>query len=299
MKSHSPTLAETKPVITCPYCSSAQIIKKGQRRKKYERIQLYYCQRCQRKFTPLINKHYSYPLRVILDAITLYNRFYSMQEVAHIVSGSYGIAVRRQTVAKWLKDFKGYLPILKTRGALMAGYDTRKAFIESRLLHGQVYDFKCHYAKLDHLLHRHSPNGIFRNLQDFLKDVPSTCPHDLFRKMAKTKNRSSQHQDIFSLDEVKISLRPASSAIKNAHFVLQAVSNNKLRHQRVQDFMLTNDSATVAVEVPVILTEKDLDCFRRQLNFTVPIDWKISQAITGNIDRNMKFSLEQKQPPKQ
>jgi len=63
--------------------------------------------------------------------------------------------------------------------------------------------------------------------------------------------------------------------------------------------MLTNDSATVAVEVPVILTKKDLDYFKRQLNFIVPIDWKISQVITGHIDRNMKFSLEQKQPPKQ
>ncbi len=181
----SPALAETKPVIACPYCSSRQLIKKGQRRKKYEQVQLYFCRCCKRKFTPLINKHHSYPLKVIQDAVTLYNRFYSMQEAAKIVTGTYGIAVRHQTVAKWLKDFKEYLPILKTRTALMANYDLRKAFIEARLLHGQVYDFKCHYAKLDYLLHRHHSNRIFGNLQGFLKDVPSACPHDLFRKGPK------------------------------------------------------------------------------------------------------------------
>jgi len=34
---------------------------------------------------------------------------------------------------------------------------------------------------------------------------------------------------------------------------MQAVANNKLRHQILQEFMLVNDSVTVAIEVPVLL----------------------------------------------
>jgi transposase-like protein len=135
-ESPSRNLAETRPVISCPYCESREIIKKGQRKKKYERVQLYFCQRCERKFTPFIKKHYSYPLKVILEALTLYNRFYSLQETAKIVSGTYGLPVTHHTIANWLKSFTEYMSILKTRAALLALYDPRRAFIESRLLHG-------------------------------------------------------------------------------------------------------------------------------------------------------------------
>ena len=47
-------------------------------------------------------------------------------------------------------------------------------------------------------------------------------------------------------------------AVQNTRFVLQAVANNKLRHKILQEFMLVNDSATVAAEVPVLLDKDDL-----------------------------------------
>ena len=276
--------AETKGVIACPYCSSKEVIKKGRRRKKYERVQLYFCRRCRRKFTPLVSKRRSYPLRVILDSLSLYNRFHSLRETAQTINGTYGLAVNPQTISKWLADFKQHLPALKIRSAIMAGYAQNKAFIESRLLHGQVYDFKCHRAKLDHLLGQPSADQSFSSLQEFLEKVPKDCPHELFRKLARSKTRSSQCRDLFSLEQVDIASRPNSSAIKNARFLLQAVGNNKLRHERLQEFMLANDSATVAVEVPVVLRKKDFAFFQRQLNFDLPPNWKIPPAITGHID---------------
>jgi transposase-like protein len=276
--------AETKGVVACPYCSSKEVIKKGQRRKKYERVQLYFCHRCGRKFTPLISKNRSYPLRVILDSLSLYNRFHSLRETAQTVSGTFGLAVNPQTISKWLVAFQENLPALKLRSALMAGYDGNRAFIESRLLHGQVYDFKCHQAKLAHLLGQPSADQSFVRLQEFLEKVPKDCPHELFRKLARSKTRSSQCRDLFNIDQVDIASRPRSSAIKNARFLLQAVGNNKLRHERLQEFMLSNDSATVAVEVPVVLRKKDFAFFKRQLNFDLPLDWKIPPAITGHID---------------
>jgi transposase-like protein len=285
-KTAGPTkdLAETQPVISCPYCQSREIIKKGQRRKKYETVQLYFCQHCQRKFTPFITKHHSYPLNVILDALTLYNRFYSLQETAEIMSGTYGLKVSHQTIGNWIKSFKEYLPILKTRAALLSSYDPRKAFIEARLLHGQVYEYQCHWAKLDYLIRRHPRLQKFFPLQDFLESVPKECPHELFRRIAKTENRSSRYQDVFNLDQLTILPRFNNSATKSARLVLQAVGSNRLRRPRLQEFMLANDSATVAMEVPVLLTRKDINYFQKNRRFCVPLDLKPGEVITGHID---------------
>lgn len=276
-------MAKTKPVIACPYCSSGHIIKKGQRKKKYERIQLYFCHRCQRKFTPLINKHHSYPLSVILDAVTLYNRFYSMQDAARIVGESYGIPVRHQTLAKWLKDFRPYLPVLRLRNTIQAKYDTHKIFIESRLFHGQIYHFKTHYAKAD-LITNQPKHAAFQPVKTFLEAVPTECPHKLFKAASISSSRSSKYQNIFNLDQVEIVSKPHNAATTNAGFVLQAVSKNKLRHERLQEFMLTNDSATVAVEIPVVLTPEDLRHFKERLHFELPLELGKQGVITGHID---------------
>jgi transposase-like protein len=277
-------LAETKPVLTCPYCHGREIIKKGQRRKKHETVQLYYCRRCAKKFTPLINKHRTYPLKVILDGLTLYNRFYSLEDTAKLLSTTYGLTVQPSAVARWITDFKPYLPITRIRAELIRQYDTRQAFIEARLLHGQVYDFACHQAKLGYLLASHPDHAGFTAFKDFLADVPKKCPHETFRQSAKRHTRSSKSGALFNVDEVEITPKPRNTAVNAARFVLQAVGNNKLRHETLQRFMLINDSVTVAVEVPIVLTKQDIDHFQKILGFQVPIEIKDKEPITGHID---------------
>ena len=65
---------------------------------------------------------------------------------------------------------------------------------------------------------------------------------------------------------------------------MQAVANNKLRHQILQEFMLVNDSVTVGVEIPVLLDQDDILHFQNQLNWQVPIDLADGEVITGHID---------------
>ena len=60
-------------------------------------------------------------------------------------------------------------------------------------------------------------------------------------------------------------------AVKNTRFVLQALANNKLPHQILQEFILANDSITAACEVPVILDKDDFLHYRKELNFQVPL----------------------------
>ena len=68
----------------CPHCGSRNVTRKGTRRKKLEIVQLWRCASCKRKFTPgpaaLHNK--TYPLRMILSALTDYDLGYSLAETA-------------------------------------------------------------------------------------------------------------------------------------------------------------------------------------------------------------------------
>jgi len=66
--------------------------------------------------------------------------------------------------------------------------------------------------------------------------------------------------------------------------VTQTVDNNKQRHEKIQDFMLTNDSVTVATELPIILDGEDLNHYKNLLGFTVPIKIEDNKPITGHID---------------
>ena len=67
-----------------------------------------------------------------------------------------------------------------------------------------------------------------------------------------------------------------------ADFVLQAVQDNKQRHEILQKFMLANDSVTVACEVPVYMDNEDLEHMKTALDFDIPID--LENVLTGHID---------------
>ncbi len=278
----------TMPTATkCPYCGSTSIIKKGTRTKKYETVQLYYCPRCEKKFTPGVTKGKTYPLKVILDAITLYNRFYPLEEAAQGVSEKYGLSVSPQTIANWLKDFAEYLPFLRMRDFIEKKYDRRDILVESKMFHGQIYDFKYHRAKTDLLINDDFKNYKFQPLQEFLELVTAECPHSIFKE---TEQRASTYKDIFNLEQVKIIPRN-NLAVKNTRLVMQTVANNKLRHQVLQEFMLINDSVTVATEVPVLMDEDDIRHYQNELGFEVPANMtnrtngtNETGVITGHID---------------
>ncbi|MDP2911030.1 MAG: PD-(D/E)XK nuclease family protein, partial [Candidatus Omnitrophota bacterium] len=196
------------------------------------------------------------------------------------VSEKYGIKVSLQNISNWLNDFKEYLPFLKMREFIEKKYDKKEILVESKLFHGQIYDFKYHRAKTDLILESDFKHYKFRPLQEFLELVVAECPHQIFKESTK---RASEYKDIFNLDQVKI-VRKDNMAVKNTGFVLQAVANNKLRHELLQEFMIVNDSVTVATEVPVLLDKDDILHYQNQLNFQVPISLEDGEILTGHID---------------
>jgi len=159
-------------------------------------------------------------------------------------------------------------------------YDPKEIIEEVHLMHGQIYDFKYHRAKTDAILDEDFKHYKLRQIQEFLELVAVECPHKVFKE---SENRASQYKNFFNPDEVKI-VKKDNMAGKIVRFVLQAVANNKLRHQILQEFMLVNDSVTVGVEVPVLLGQDDILHFQNQLNWQVPIDLADEEVITGHID---------------
>jgi len=188
--------------------------------------------------------------------------------------------VHRQTLTNWLADLKGFLPILRLRPIILKTYPARKVFLERQLFHRQVYVFKYHRAKAELVLESSPRHASFRPLLAFLEAVPKDTPHALFRD---ERSRASTHKPKFDLLGVEITPKE-NAAVKNAKFVLQAVATNKLRHEVLQEFMLVNDSVTVAVEVPIVLSAKDVRHYRDALGFQIPFTLDASDVITGHID---------------
>lgn len=274
-------IKDQKEITLCPYCQGKDFVKRGQREKKHETIQIFYCKKCDKKFTPAISKHKTFPLRIIMDAITLFNRCNTLEESAAKVSEKYGIKTSSQNISNWLKDFEKYLSFSRMREFINNKYSKKKDILEElKMFHGQIYEFKYHRAKLDLILNENFKHYKFRPLKEFLELVVAECPHQVFKNSSK---RASDYKDIFNLDQVKI-ISKTNTANQNAQFVLQAVANNKLRHEILQEFMLINDSVTIATEVPVLIDKEDIDHYKNILNFEIPIALEDEQVITGHID---------------
>src|SRR3989338_8237080 len=268
-----------KSLAKCPYCSG-NIIKRCLRKKKYESVQRYYCENCNKSFTSAITKHRTYPLKVIIDALTLYNKLNPIEKIPDIIKEKYSISVTSRTISDWLKEYGQYIPFTRMREFAAKKYNKKEAIEESKLFHQQIYNFKYHRAKLDLILNEEFRHFRFKPLQQFLELATAECPNHIFEKSEK---RASEFKNTFNLDEVRI-VPKDNAAVKIANFIMQAVSNNKLRHEALQEFMLANDTVTVAAELAVLIGSDDINHFKNELGFDIPITLKDGEYITGHID---------------
>ena len=74
--------------------------------------------------------------------------------------------------------------------------------------------------------------------------------------------------------------RKENAATRAAALVIPTVGDNHRRHDRLQQFMLANDSVTLAVEVPIWLTEEDIAALEKKYNIELGAD----VVITGHLD---------------
>lgn len=266
-------------VTFCSFCDSREIIKKGLRKNIYRRIQLYFCKSCHKYFSPLPLKRVKYPPKIILRALSLYSLGYSQEEVSGIITSKYHISLPRRTIADWTRRFKSICAFQRQRSEARKLFKPEKIIKSLTLEHSQVYRFQIHQAKLEL-----SNNTIFpktlNKLKEYLVSIQNNdFPHKFFQNPDESLAGRSSQIEFETLPLIKVEKQ--NLACDLANLGLQLANNNKERHESIQSFMLINDSATIACEVPVYLMPEEISYFKER-GFNVNL--KNQYPITGHID---------------
>ena len=213
------------------------------RKKKLEIVQLWRCASCKRTFTPgpaaLHNK--TYPLRMILSTLTDYDLGYTLEETAARLKRKAHRAVSPSTIASWLDEYKQHCSYRRLRQAGGRRYPATQTIRSIKLYHRQVYGYAYHRPKLDFvrsgsLDDKRSGDTRFAGLADLLQEIPTVCPHDLFRREDDPKARASQATPPWADASRIIVNRKENAATETAALIIPAVGNNKLRHETLQRF---------------------------------------------------------------
>jgi len=228
--------------MKCPKCKSGNVIKYG----RYGDAQTYYCKDCRKRFRDKGLKEKTYSPHVITSAITHYNLGSTLEESARYVNRRFKVKISKSSVHSWVKEFSDICTYRKLRSQVVKKYLGDIIFAFSFQHSGLTYNFRYHLPKLELLC------SSYPSLIQFLRDMERRCPSDIF----KENKRCSQ----IKLDAVKFKKQGRyNQACKLAGLALKACDKNKERHNKVEEFMLINDSSTIACELPVWFWDKNLD----------------------------------------
>lgn len=264
----------------CPHCGSTAITRKGTRRKKIEIVQLWRCGSCKQVFTPRPEptRGKTYPLRIVLEAITLYHLGYPLTETAAKLKSRFGYQVGRSTVGSWIAERRTLTSYERLRAEGRRLFPPTQAIRSIKLYHRQVYKFAYHRPKLA-MLRQGGEHRRFAGVADFLERIPIDCPHELFRD----SERASQTPLAKVRTSRLIVVEKENFATRMAALVIPTVGDNRLRHEALQRFMLANDSTTLAVEVPIWLSPETIRDLEGE--YGVPLlPEGANGALTGHID---------------
>ncbi len=198
-------------------------------------------------------------------------------------------SVSPSTITSWLHEYKQHYSYRRLRAQGLRRFKPEQTIRSIKLYHRQVYGYAYHRPKLELLRagaldDKRKGDMHFGPVADFLERIPTNCPHDLFRRHDDPKSRASQVAPVWADASRIIVNRKENAATQTAALIIPAVGNNKLRHETLQHFMLANDSVTVAIEIPIWLTERDISALEEQHGIELAPRTSGPRAITGHID---------------
>jgi hypothetical protein len=264
------------------------------RKNSRRQIQIYWCKDCARHFSFLAGlKGVKYPPRVIARALCIYNLGHSQEQTARRIGAEFRIAVPRRTISEWILGYRSITTFHRLRSAAIQRFG-QSMLKERTLEHLQNYQYKVHLAKLA-LTADAVPRHVAAKVKSYLFGVFDGFPDTLFRdddipvleeqiataeKAAKPPVMRSSTSDFETLPLSRIAKQNLANDL--AAMGLLLARKNKDRHPSIQDFMLANDSCTIACEVPVYLTADEIGYYKSKGFFvTLPEPQK---PITGHID---------------
>jgi len=277
--------------IKCPICSSKNTKKYGIIKKKLQNTQRYLCNACQKTFIlETQSKNKTYPIRIILNTLSYYNLGYSQSETSKIISQKHKTKIPQKTISNWINEYKNICTFNKLRNEAKKLYPAEEIIEQHTLMHNNLpYKFQIHKSKLYLLFHNKLYNNQFHNislfyepLKQYLEKISTkTFPHHIFqpKRDAEELTRSSQMK-FKTLPFVKLTKKNFANVL--ASLGLPLAKSNKERHESIQNFMITNDSTTVACEVPLYLTNDDIKYFKSK-GFRLNLE-NYQTPITGHID---------------
>jgi len=250
-----------KPDITnpkCPICK-ATAVKNGNRSVKLRKYQRFLCKECGHSFTtqPFLQKNKTYPLSLILNTISNLNLGYSLKQTKNYHKKS---NLKKSTLSYWYGQFKTQLPYHRIRNKIK---NPNNIIIKKRFIHHkQPFLYQYHSLKLEFA-------RKFPTLINYLKTINTSLPNNIFQNSERISSISkNKNQNIAKNNNNQETITTKQNyATKLANIAKQITKDNKKRHNIIENFMLINDTATIATEIPVYLKET-----------------KLNKPITGHID---------------
>ncbi|MFA5386374.1 MAG: hypothetical protein WC297_01805 [Candidatus Paceibacterota bacterium] len=244
--------------ILCSRCGQ-KAIKSGIRKIRQGTTQKYYCNHCQTYFSisPLPYRRYS--PTVILNAITTYNLGHTLQETKQEIARRFKIKVPQSTIHSWLIQFTPICTFINYRKKF--SLDKNDLIVSRVFSHQQEYQFKFHRLKVNILCKKYFPE-----IRRYLWWIRAHCPKRIFVDSERCSKNNLHNIHLTVMSERN------NNAVALAKLGLMLAKRNTERHQAIQNFMLINDTATIALELPIYLYPNEAP----DLNLTKP--------LTGHID---------------
>ena len=232
--------AVTEPCTRCKYCQSAQVVKAGTRKLKTGVRQMFKCTGCGRRFSNLNRSDKRTHPAAILDALTMVCQGRTYEETIFTLRKKHRLTVTRGAISKWVREYKpDYLKIRhlnQRHGQIVRSY---------LFTHGGInYNYKLHLPKL--------ATCPFAELKSYLLKLPEFIDHAMFEKGPKAEDDSGLRASQLVLTDNHGLREFTDTRLRRAALdALSLALSNRQRHQVVEDYLLSCDRNTIAVEVPV------------------------------------------------
>jgi len=222
-----------------------------------------------------------------------------------ILSRKFKTKPSQKTISNWMNEYKQLCSFHNLRKHMQKIYSPGTIIEKYTLMHNNLpYIFQVHMAKMELLFKNKLYSNEFskisrfhKPLKKYFEKIPTRdFPHHIFQENKNGEEQSKEKrasQLKFDYLEIK-KMKKRNSACRLSGWALNLAKTNKERHQTIQDFMLINDSTTIAAEIPVYLTNWDAGYYRNQRGFIFKLS-KDATPITGHIDilqiRNGKIHI--------
>lgn len=194
-------------------------------------------------------------------------------------SGDTFVPPTPETLSSWIAEYSQLCRYERLRPYAVKMYSPADVVEVVTMAHRQLFRFRYHRAKTRLMLEEEYRNRRLQPLKEFLDNVSSVTPHQYFQEGERMSEIRSKFDKADMIVKSKFNY-----ANRLADFVLQAVKDNKQRHEQLQRFFIANDSCTVATEVPVYIRKEDVEHFENDLRF------KITERPSADVERHIGSS---------